>query len=386
MKAIVNTNLVLEDGIIFDGTIVIDGRHIVDLGEKDKVKIPHNAEIIDACGNYVAPGLIDIHNHGSEDYLFIDEPTKCSEHFLMHGVTTVLPTLYQDLTLEQILQGAEKIKKASIDGAGRIILGLYMEGPFMSGRGSNLKNRKWDPTVTISEEMFKPLVDGLKDFVKVWAIDPHRDGIENVLSYVRKKFSDVVFTLGHSRATFEECRSVRKYGITLQTHHGDSGKIVGLAQGTMGAGCDEYALYTPEIYTEIICDYTGIHVVPDMIKMVVKTKSIERVVLISDSMPKSGNYTNNEKEGVAYGPDLNYDYEGKLSGSHLTLDSACKNFMRHTGYGICHAVRCASYNPAKVLGIDNTVGSLEKGKLANIIIIDDKFNVKKVFLLGEQVK
>ena len=99
----------------------------------------------------------------------------------------------------------------------------------------------------------------------------------------------------------------------------------------------------------------------------------------------SGDFKNNEEEGIAFGPDLNYDYQGRLAGSHLTLDNAVRNLMRHTGYGLCHAIRCATLNPAKLLGIDDKLGSLEVGKTANLIMIDDAVNVKQVILDGEIV-
>ncbi len=383
MKAIINTKLVLEDGIVFDAVILFDGEKIINFGTKEQVKIPEGTEIIDAKGLYTAPGLIDIHNHGSEFDLFVKEPLKCAEYFLKHGQTTVLPTIYYDMTAEQMIEGAKKIKEASKEGAGKIIHGIYMEGPYMSGTGSNFKFIKWNGDIT--EEAFKPLVEEIGDFVKVWAIDPARKNIELFLSYIRKNYPDAVFALGHSRATAEQIRKVRKYGITLQTHTQDSGKVKGLAQGTMGAGCDEYTYYTPEMYAEIICDYTGVHVVPDLIKLIVKTKGVERMVLITDSMAKSGDYKNNEEEGIPYGPDINYDYQGYVSGSKLTLDKAVKNMMRHTGYGLCHAIRFASLNPAKVLGIDEFYGSIEVGKKPNLILIDDEVNVKKVFLEGEEV-
>ncbi len=383
MKAIINTKLVLEDGIVFDAAILFDEEKIIDFGPMESVIIPDSAEIIDAKGLYTAPGLIDIHNHGSDTHLFVNEPEKCAEYFLKHGQTTVLPTIYYDLTLEQMLEGARKIKEASKSGAGKIIHGLYMEGPYMSGRGSNFKFIKWNGDIT--EEAFAPLVDEIGDFVRVWAIDPARNNIEVFLSYVRERFPDVVFALGHSRATAAQVRKVRKYGITLQTHTQDAGKVQGLAQGTLGAGCDEYTYYTPEMFAEIICDYTGIHVVPDLIKLIVKTKGVERMILITDSMAKSGDYKNNEEEGIPFGPDINYDYQGYVSGSRLTLDKAVKNMMRHTGYGLCHAIRFASLNPAKVLGIDDEVGSIEVGKKSNLILIDDEVNVKKVFLEGKEV-
>mgnify|MGYP001764125747 FL=1 len=138
------------------------------------------------------------------------------------------------------------------------------------------------------------------------------------------------------------------------------------------------------MYAELICDETGIHVDPDMLKMVVRTKGVEKIILITDSMPANGDYKNNEADGIAWGPDLNYDYEGHLAGSHLTLDSACRNLMAHTGYGLCHAIRMASLNPAKLLGLERELGSIAPGKKANLLLIDDLVHVKKVFLAGRE--
>ena len=123
MKAIINTKLIMEDGIIFNGAITYENGIIVQADEMDKVSIPEGTEIMDAKGLYTAPGLIDIHNHGSEDDLFCDEPMKCCEHFIRHGQTTVLPTFYCNLSYQQIADGAEKVRIASKIGAGRIMDG-----------------------------------------------------------------------------------------------------------------------------------------------------------------------------------------------------------------------------------------------------------------------
>lgn len=383
LKAIVNTKLVLEDGIIWDGALIYEGDRIVRVGQASDVAVTDNMEILDAGGLYTAPGLIDIHNHGSEEDLFCNEPLKCAEHFICHGETTVLPAFYCNLNLEQMLEGARKVREAAKSGAGRILGGLYMEGPYMNGNGSNQKYILWGGE--IKKEEYEPLVEEIKGFAKVWAVDPARNGIGEFVKYVHAKDPHAIFSMGHSFATAADCKKIKKYGLRLQTHHGDSGKAPGFAQGTIGAGCDEYTLYDPDIYAELICDENGIHVAPDMVKMVVRTKGVERIVLITDAMPLSGDFTNNEEDGVAYGPDLNYDYEGHLAGSHLTLDNACRNIMKHTGYGLCHAIRFASLNPARLLGIDDQLGSLEEGKMANIILIDDMVHVKKVILQGETV-
>lgn len=383
MKVIINANVILEDGIIFDGVVEIIGDKIGAVCKRNEYLVPKDAEIIDAKGLYVAPGLIDIHNHGSDEFLWVDEPLKCAEHFIKHGQTTVLPTLYCNLTAEKMINGTKKIKETSKSGVGRIIDGLYMEGPYMSGKGSNQKYILWGGDIL--KEEYQEVIDEVGSYARIWAIDPAREGIKNFMQDVKENNSDAIFALGHSTATSVQCRDVYKLGVKVQTHHGDSGKAKGCAQGTIGAGCDEFTLYNQDMYAELICDEVGIHVQPDMIKMVMKVKGTERMILITDCMPKSGDYKNNENDGIKFGPDLNYDYEGHLAGSHLTLDNACRNLMSHTGYGLCHAIRCATLNPAKLLGIDDKVGSIETGKMANLILIDSAVNVKTVYLQGEKV-
>lgn len=381
MKAIINTKLIMEDGIIFDGVLLYEGDKIVKVGPASQIEVPADAEIIDANGKYTAPGLIDIHNHGGGDWLFAENPAYCCEYFIKHGVTTVLPTFYHNLDKETMLASAEKIREVSKHGAGKIMDGLYMEGPFMNLSGSYRNEIKWSGDIV--PEDYVPLVEGLGDMVRIWAIDPNRNGIEEFMQYVVEKTPGVVFAHGHSSATSEQIRNLAHYGVKVRTHITDSGQPKGRAQGTPGSGGDQYCLYEPDMYAELICDETGIHVVPDLIKLIVRTKGVEKVCLISDSMLARTDYKNNEAEGIWYGSDLNYDSTGWLAGSRMTLENGVRNMMVHTGYGLCHAIRMATLNPAKLLGIDRRVGSLAPGKTANLIIIDDTVRVEKVILQGQ---
>lgn len=383
MQAIINTKLILEDGYVWDGAVTFENGRIVQCGKRADVEIPADAELIDAQGLYAAPGFVDIHNHGGGKSLFYQEPETCAEFFLAHGETSVLATLYCDLTCAQMLDGLERIRAAQKTPAGKAIAGIYMEGPYMNGEGSEQKYILWNGPIRAEE--YQPLIDAMRGTARIWAIDPARPGIEQFMQDVRRADPNAIFALGHSHATAAQCRRVRGFGVKVQTHHGDSGKAPGFAQGTVGAGCDEYTLYDPDMYAELICDETGIHVDPDMLKMVVRTKGVERIILITDSMPADGDYKNNEADGVAWGPDLNYDYEGHLAGSHLTLDCACRNIMQHTGYGLCHAIRMASLNPARLLGLEHEIGSIAPGKKANLLLIDDLVHVKKVFLEGRDI-
>lgn len=381
MKAIINTKLIMEDGIIWDGALTYENGKIVQVGWSKDVVIPADAEVIDAGGLYTAPGLIDIHCHGNGAYWFHEEPLDCAEYFIKHGVTTVLPTFYHGISQQDMIEGAASIREAARSGIGKIMDGLYMEGPFMALRGSMQSSLKWSGD--IDEAQYKPLVDGFGDMVRVWAIDPQRTNIEEFMQYVKVKTPHAIFAHGHSWCTAEEIRALAHYGVKVRTHITDAGGPSGRAQGTPGAGGDEYCLYEPDMYAELICDEIGIHVPPDLIKMIVRTKGYEKICLISDHSVGMGDYTANTEAGIWYGPDLNYDDIGYLAGSRMTLENGVRNMMTHTGYGLCHAIRMATLNPARLLGIDHRVGSLKPGKTANLILIDDMVHVKSVILEGD---
>lgn len=382
MKAIINTKLVMEDGIIWDGALTYDGGKIIQVGWADQVQIPADAEIIDAAGLYTAPGLVDIHNHGCPKWWFYENPLETSAYFIKHGVTTVLPTFYHSMTKECMIESAAKIREASHSGVGKIMDGLYMEGPFMNLGGSFQNQIKWHGA--IREEDYTELIEGFGDMVRIWAIDPNRENVEAFMQYAKEKTPHVIFAHGHGSATSEQIAALRRYGVKVRTHLGDSGKPKGRAQGTPGSGGDEYALYNPDMFAELIVDQTGIHVVPDLVKLIIRTKGVERICLISDHTSCGDvRYKNNKEEGIWYGPDLNYDDQGYLAGSLMTLDNGVRNVMTHTGYGLCHAIRMATLTPAQLLGIDNRVGSLEAGKTANLILIDDMVHIHKVILHGD---
>ena len=382
MKAIINTKLVMEDGIIWDGAITYKNDKIVQVGWKNEVEIPEGCEIYDAKGLYTAPGLIDIHNHGCREYWFYEKPTEASKYFLKHGATTVLPTFYHSMTKETMIESAAKIREESKIGAGRIMEGLYMEGPFMHLGGSFQSQIKWSGSIQKAD--YVDLIENFGDMVRVWAISPLRENVEEFMAYAKEHTPQAIFAHGHCSATFEEIQALKHYGVKVRTHITDSDQAEGRAQGTPGAGGDEFCLYDPDMYAELICDEVGIHVTPGLIKMIVRTKGVERICLISDHTTKGDNdYKNDEEGGIWYGPDLNYDDQGQLAGSLMTLDNGVRNMMTHTGYGLCHAIRMATLNPAQLLGIDNKVGSLKAGKKANFIIIDDMVHIKKVILEGE---
>lgn len=381
MIAIHNANIVLENGILWDGVLLVNEGKILAFGKAADLSIPENAQIIDAQDAYVGPGFVDIHVHGGGGSNMYTEPLKAAEFFLRHGTTTLLATPSYDLCFEEFCSAIREEKAAmAAGGAGRIIAGLYLEGPYMNTKyGAGAFRNPWRGP--IDPEQYQQLVDEAGSAAKVWAIAPEREGLLPFLEYARKVNPDVLFAVGHSEATPAQIRALGKYRPVLQTHCTNATGRTNESPGVRSVGPDEYCLQEPDVYTELICDSYAVHVCPDMLQLVLHCKGLSRTILITDSTV----HDCPNPPRLAHVTDLNFDERGGISGSKLTMDQACKNLMTHTNCGIAQAFLLASRNPARVLGLDNEIGTIAVGKKANLVFIDDKFRVQQVLLEGDPI-
>lgn len=379
MLYIKNANLVLENGILWDAAILLDGDRIAAFGKAAEVEAPAGSDLLDAKGLYVGPGFVDIHVHGGGGHMFTDEPEQAALHFLEHGETTILPTLYYDLSKEGFLESIKRIREVmDTTQAGKAIAGFYMEGPYMNPKyGAMAEQNKWQGE--IRKEDYKEIVDAAGSLTKVWAVAPEREGLAPFLDYAREVNPDVIFSVGHSEAAPEQIQSMKRYGFTLQTHCMDATGRADACPGTRACGPDEYCMTDTDMYAEIICDSMGIHVNPAMLRMILHIKGYDKIILITDSFV-SQMEAPKELRHVA---DLVFDSSGGLSGSKLTMDVACRNIMTHTNCGIAQAFLMASKNPAKVLGMEHEIGTVEVGKRANLVLVDHMFHVNTVILGGQ---
>lgn len=377
--AIINTNIVMTDHLILDGTIVIKDDRIVDFGETGKVMIPEGAQIIDAKGNYSGPGLIDIHTHAGDGIWFYEDPQGAAEYHLKHGTTSILPALYYNLSKEQYLNAISKIKLASKAGSGRIIKGLYMEGPYLNPKfGCDAENNKWSKG--IFHEEYVELIEAVGDFARVWCIAPELEGIGGFVEEVKKAIPNIVFSVAHSEASPAQIEEYIPYGLKLATHHTNATGDLPKYPECRGVCVDETVNYNNDIFAELICDSRGIHVDPYMLRLVLKIKGSDKVILISDAFVSDGPIP----EGYEGVNDINFDFAGEIAGSKLTLDVACQNMLKHTGTSICDVFKFASYNPAKLFNMRD-YGQIKKGNKADIIIVDHLMNLQKVILSGEVI-
>lgn len=379
MIAIKNAKVVLENGILWNGVLLIENDRIVSVASAEETNIPDDAEIYDAKDCYVGPGFVDIHVHGGGGYFLYKNPKLAAEHFLKHGETTILSALYYDLSKEEFLKYIECVKEETKkDTAAKIIEGFYMEGPYMNPKyGASPEKNKW--RAKIKKEDYLPIVEAVGSLAKVYVVAPERDGIEEFVQDVKKYYPDAVFSVGHSEATPEQVQKLKKYGIRLQTHCMNATGRVETLSGVRSCGPDEACLMDNDIYAELICDSCGTHVHPDMLRMVIGVKGVEKIILVSDSFVSA----EESPEEFKHIKDLQFDANGGLCGSKLTLDIACKNLLTHTNCGITQAFLMASRNPARVIGMDDEIGTIEVGKRANLVFVDDTFDIKNVMLNGK---
>jgi len=379
-KAIINANLILEDGIIFDGALIIKDGKIVNFGKMGTVDVPADADILDVHGLYVGPGFVDIHCHGGDGKKFENDPAGAAAHFLSHGETSVLATLYYDLSPEDMKAAIETIRTAIDDGSAKNIAGIYMEGPYLNPKyGACSENNKWKDRINL--DVAKSIVDKIGSTVRVWAVSPERDGIVDFVKLAKAANPEVKFAFAHSEATPAEIFALKKYGLRIQTHSTDATNTLPTLAGTRNCGPDEACLYDPDMYAEIISDSLAIHVHPDMQRLIYRIKGDERVILISDSTAFNWDVPEEMKKC----PDLNFDANGDLAGSKLTLDMAAKNMMSHIPAGLCSVFKMASLSPARAVGLDLEVGSIEIGKRANLVLCNDRVDLSAVLLDGEVV-
>lgn len=376
---IYNGQIVLETGIIWDGAMVINHGKIQAVGKEKELSCPTDATKIDAQGAYVGPGFVDIHVHAGNDLDAFAHPEKVADYFLDCGHTAFLPTPFYSQNFKEIMESIACVKAAMPHVP--TVKGIYMEGPFTNPDfGANQDINPWRHEITPEE--YEAMADLGGTDIKVWTVAPERTDLLPFLAYARKVNPDVVFALGHSAATPMQVRALGKYRPTLMTHTFDATGRQPVLEGTRGYGPDEYALQTPEMYCELISDSCGIHVHPEMQRLLLHSKGADKVVLITDCTVAVGP----NPPALSHITDLNFDHNSDLCGSRLTLDQACKNVMEATNCGIAQAFLMASTNPAKVVGMYEEIGSIAPGKAADLVFVTDRFQVKRVLVAGEVVR
>jgi len=375
MKCIINGRVVLPD-CVADNLAVIFSDKIEKIIPANEISLS-DYEVIDAKGNYVAPGLIDIHIHGymGEDASDADAEglRKMAEGLVANGVTSWCPTT-MTIAKEDILKAYDCIRAVKNSGEyyGAKILGVNSEGPFInpSKKGAQAE-----------EHILRPDADFIldnKDIVKLFTVAPEVDGAKECVEKVRAN-SDITVSMGHTDATYEEANAGISWGVTHATHLFNAmTALMHRNPGVVGA-----ALSDDNVSCELIAD--TFHVNKGLFSLVSKIKG-DKLCIITDCLRSGGmpdgDYTLGGQPITKKGIECRLT-DGTIAGSVLTLNKGVYNLLANTDLSVSQAVNCASLNPAKAIKTDREIGSIEVGKKADIIIADGEFEIISTIIDGE---
>lgn len=373
MKCIVNGKIVLENQILENKVLVFNEKIINIVNEA-----PKDCEIIDANGNYVCPGLIDIHIHGNmgKDTMDGTDDAICTiaKSIARHGVSSFLPTT---MTMDEksITDALDTIKKyMDKDTKGAQVIGTHLEGPFINKDYKGAQNEKFIVAPTYE------FIDKYKDVIKIITYAPEKD-VDMEFTKKIKANTDIVLSIGHSKATYDEAKEAINMGASNITHtfNGMSG-LNHRNPGVVGAAL------TTNAYCEVIAD--EIHIVKDLFQFILNNKSEDKVILITDSIEagglEDGEYSLGGQKVIVKSNQARLE-SGSLAGSVMPLNKMVYNFMNNTNLDMRKVIKLASINPAKSIGIDNKKGSIEIGKDADIAIFDKDINCHMTINCGKVI-
>lgn len=364
----------LEDKI-FNGYVKVEDEKITEITNSPE----NGVEVKDYTGKIVAPGYFDTHIHGYHNHDIMDADKdgllEISKGILANGVTSFLATTLTD-SVEKLNAACENVKKYKDECEGAKVQGIFLEGPFFTEKHKGAQNTKYmsDP----STEKLDLWQEKSGYLIKKIAIAPEREHTEEFISYAVNQ--GVKVALGHSDATYEQAKAAIDAGanIFVHTYNGMS-PLHHRNPGMVGAA------FTTDAYSEVICD--GHHLHPAAVDVVIRAKSTDKTLLITDCMMAGGmpegNYKLGEFDVVLKNGAATIE-NGSLAGSVAKLNDEVKNVYNWGLVDKLNAVKMASLIPARSVGLDDEIGSIKECKFADINILDDELNVLEVYVNGQR--
>lgn len=366
-QGFVNKEVKIKDGRFTDEDIVED-------------------TVIDAQGNYLIPGLVDIHFHGCAGHDFSDGTPEALQaigaYELKNGITSICPasmTLAEE-TLANVCENAYAYytKPETDKPEESRLCGIHLEGPFISMEKKGAQNPAYVKSPDIA--MFNRLQDAAHGLVKLITIAPETEGAEE---FIKELSSKVHISVGHTCSDYDTAYKAFALGADHVTHFFNAmPAFTHRAPGVFGAAFDQ-----KHVMPEMICD--GVHINPSAVRVVFSLFGKERMIMISDSMMATGMEDGDYSLGglpVKVHGNLATLADGTIAGSATNLMDCVRTVVKKMDIPLETAIRCASYNPAKAIGVDDVCGSIDAGKLGDCVILSkDDLATQKVILGGKVV-
>lgn len=367
-----NCGVYIED----DGTI----GEIFNMKRYHEKTFPPKSIVLDVHNNIIVPSFIESHIHGIGGYGTEDNKFESilgmSNKLADYGVSRFMPTIYTD-TPDKMIGGIQAIVQAMGKEKGAIIQGINLEGPFISPKRIGAQAREGVKEVDI--DLFNTFLKEGKGHIICMTVAPELKHMRSLALLARKH--GVTLLAGHTDATYENIIEGMQCGILHSTHFFNAmSRLEQRNPGTVGA-----IMIQSSMCAEIICD--GVHVHPELVKLLLREKPIDNIVLITDALKPT-----KQKEGPLFangipallnteGAFVSKENPSLLLGSSLTMVQGVRN-LTHWGVSLSDAIQMASVNPARIYSIQN-VGEIIPGYRADLTILDKNLQVKALFISGK---
>ena len=381
LTQIINGIIHTPSGWLKGGSIIINNNKILEVSSCDLPII--GARLIDAKGMYVTPGGIEIHCHGGGGRDFMEGTeeaftTAIAAH-MQHGTTSIFPTLSSS-SIPMIKAAAETTEKLMAEKDSPV-LGLHLEGHYfnMKMAGGQLPEYIKDP----DPQEYIPLLEETK-CIKRWDAAPELPGATAFGKYITSK--GVLASVGHTQAEFHDIQAAWESGYTHATHFYNAMPGFHKKHEYKYEGTVESIYLIDDMTVELVAD--GIHVPPTILKLVYKIKGVERTALITDALAcaASDSKTAFDRRFIIEDGVCKLADRTALAGSIATMDRLIKTMTTQAEVPFFDTIRMVSETPAKIMNVYDRKGSLQKGKDADILIIDKNYDVKGVIAMGKVVR
>ena len=373
-----NVKVYSENQTFIPGEICIDDGKIADIRVLQNCD-NRNQEVVDGEGCYAIPGLVDIHFHGCMGYDICDDSAEAYEKIaayeLTRGITSICPatmTLSEN-DLLRIMKNAADYKGHE----GAMLVGINMEGPFISKEKKGAQSECY--VRTCDKTMFRKLQESANGLIKLVDIAPE---IEGAMEFIEEFKNEVTISLAHTTASYDTAKEAFNRGVKQVTHLFNAmPPFLHREPGVVGAAYD-----AKEVSVEMICD--GVHIHPAVVRASFDMFGAHRIIFVSDSMRATGltdgRYTLGGQEVYVNGKCATLK-NGTLAGSVTDLMGCVKIAVQEMGIPLVNAVRCATENPARAIGIYDSCGSITPGKQADLVLLDSMLDIKAVYKSGKPV-
>lgn len=367
------------------GGMILENDRISDIYTDENKPDLTGKKILDGKGAYAIPGLIDLHFHGCMGDDFCDNSLEALERIAEYeasvGVTAIAPAT-MTLPAEEllyVLKTAARYKREKHDYKKADLVGINMEGPFISPvkKGAQDERNILPCDVNLCER-FLEASEGLVKFI---GIAPEES--RNSLDFIRQMKEKINISLAHTNADYDTAMEAFNAGADHAVHlYNAMPEILHRAPGVVGAVFD-----SKHVMAEIICD--GIHIHPATVRATFQMMGADRMILISDSMRATGmpdgQYTLGGLDVKVVGKLATLVSDGAIAGSATNLADCMRTAVQKMNLPLETAIACATINPARSLKIDDEYGSLEKGKKANVVLLEPDLTLKCVIKDGKQI-